>query len=91
MLRLGSSPANLEINFVPVVSGRGGLCAATGLDLTFRLPGLGDRFTAGLLVGRCDTGPRFPDGAGFFGIELVESIQSAISAGSNLRQPFRRK
>jgi hypothetical protein len=43
MLRLGSSPANLEINFVPVVSGRGGLCAATGLDLTFRLPGLGDR------------------------------------------------
>jgi hypothetical protein len=38
-----------------------------------------------------NAGPGLPEGAGFFGIELVESIQSAISAGSNFRPPFRRK
>jgi hypothetical protein len=38
-----------------------------------------------------DAGLIFPDGAGSFGVELVESIQSAIRAGSNFRLPFRRK
>jgi hypothetical protein len=38
-----------------------------------------------------DAGLIFPDDAGFLGVELLESIQSAISAGSNLRLPFRRK
>jgi hypothetical protein len=66
MVRLGNSPANLETNFVLMVSGPGGLCAATSLDRTFRLPGLGDRFAAGLLVGLRDTVPDFRAGAGSF-------------------------
>jgi hypothetical protein len=45
----------------------------------------------GDLVDGDDAGPGFPEGTGFFGVELVESIQSAISAGSNFRPPFRRK
>jgi hypothetical protein len=38
-----------------------------------------------------DAGLIAPDGASIFGVELVESIQSAISAGSNFRLPLRRK
>jgi hypothetical protein len=49
MLRLGNNPANLELNFVLVVSGPG-VVRRSSLDLTFRLPGLGDRFAPVLLA-----------------------------------------